>query len=162
MVKPKGRTVRVLSKALLAGAGASVPLAGLLAQPAGAALKFANVSEDFTFVRGGQEVTCTVVASSYVDYDSERDVTALQVHTRLDDGDPLCHDSIVATDATGLYQLSDGSTESLHSTSDSHTTLASLLRTGAVTSMTVRHNAYFLCDDGSQSSCMFEVNTSPK
>lgn len=103
-----------------------------------------------------------MVASSSVDYDSEPDLTALQVHTRLDDGDQLCHDSIVATDGTGLYQVSDGSTESLHSTSDSHTTLASLLRTGAVTSMAVRHNAYFPCDDQPQSSCMVEVNTSPR
>jgi hypothetical protein len=152
--------MRLLSKALLAGAGASVPLAGLLAQPAGAAAKFANISEDFTFVRNGQEVTCTVVAASSVDYDSERDLTSLQVHTRLDDDDQLCRDSVSATDATGLYQVSDGKTESLHSASDSHWTQASLLRTGPVTSMTVWHNVYFRCDG--QSSCGFEMNTSPK
>ena len=154
----KGRSVRLSSKALLAGAGASLPLAALLAQPAAAAVS--SATEDFTFVRGGEEVTCTIFASSVLNYDSDEDRTTLAMETRMSDTEAACRDAVIATHSGGFYQEPDGSNEVVEGFSESHHVSTQWAEAGQVTSFTVQHEVYFRCDDAV--SCVAELETSPK
>ena len=153
----KRSSLRLVSAATAAG----IVLFGS-AQPAGASAVGKDV--DYTFTRGGQQLTCTVHAAASNSYDPGSQRTTLSFTTAVED-DPGCWDATEAVQASATWQRSDAEyPDSVGTYTPTYFQLFDYNLQGVtVTRYAVSHTVYFLCDNPPpRTSCHVDILTQPK
>ena len=156
--------MKIRTKALVAGGAALTALA--LAPPAA----YADVYEDqgradFTFMRGGRSVTCTVEGSSRFEYPaaSSDEYSYFEATTQVVDGDTGCGAAgIHYIGILGEWSRPQKFLGSAHSTSThSRSTYLSVFVDAVPADVAATHYIEFACDD-ELGGCYFSFGTSPK
>jgi hypothetical protein len=139
---------------------AGLPVVGW-GQPAGAQ-GFDEFSDEVTFRRGGQLLTCSVGGDSEVHFVSG--FSQIRVGSVLTDTDPACREALSHIASVGSYRLEpDGRSSSFFAVAAAPQVTANANVDGAVVSVDADHIFFFHCDDSPRGHpCQFIFHTDPK
>jgi hypothetical protein len=141
------------------GAGA-LPL--VLGQGTAFADGGASKDLEFTFVRNGQEISCTVHGSSQHTYFADTDTTLLRGDTNVDPEEPGCAENVVALSVIATWAPEPGGPRTRVAIGRSEGgTVATVFANdeGRTGSIVVEHEVLFECDPG---LCQAKLTTTPK
>ena len=136
---------------------AGLPVVGL-GRPAGAEA-FDEFTDEVTFQRGGQPVTCSVAGNSAVHFVSG--FSQIDVFSGLTDAEPACRDALSHIVSGGSYRVDDRS-GSFFALAAAPQVSAHADVDGAVVSVDADHIFFFHCDDPRGHPCQFAFHTDPK
>jgi hypothetical protein len=119
---------------------------------------------EFTFTRGGQQLTCTVRGGSQYSYFPELDYTVLRGDTSIDPNDAGCADAVSLLMVTASWAAEPGDEWRQVAVGRSEGgTVATVPANdqGGIASLVVEHEVAFVCDAG-PGLCRTTFTTTPK
>jgi hypothetical protein len=123
----------------------------------------AGKSVEFTFVRSGVEITCTVRGNSSYTRFTDPDHTVLRGDTSIDPNDPGCAENVSLLSVQASWAAEPGDQWTQVAIGQSDGTVATVLANdqGGIGSFTVEHQVSFDCDAG-PGLCRTTFTTTPK